>query len=72
MRYRTARLLSLLLGAIIGCLLCACSNSEGVDGDSALSWNSEESAYNIRTAENPLTNSVILKTLFHQQLNTFR
>ncbi len=31
MRYRTARPLPLLLGVIIGCLLCACSNSEGVD-----------------------------------------
>ena len=57
MRYRTAKPLPLLLGAIIGCLLSACSNSEGVDGDSALGWNSEDSAYDIRTAENPLTNS---------------
>ena len=57
MRYRAAKPLPLLFGALIGCLLCACSNSEGVDGDSALGWNSEDSAYDIRTAENPLTNS---------------
>ena len=31
MRYRTARPLPLLLGVFIGYLLCACSNSEGVD-----------------------------------------
>ncbi len=31
MRYRTARPLPLLLGIIIGCLLCACSNSDGVN-----------------------------------------
>ena len=31
MRYRTARPLPLLLGAFIGSLLCACSNSDGVD-----------------------------------------
>lgn len=31
MRYRTAISLSLLLGLLIGSLLCACSNSEGVD-----------------------------------------
>lgn len=31
MRYRTARPLPLLLGVFIGGLLCACSNSEGVD-----------------------------------------
>lgn len=57
MRYRAVRPLPQLLGAIIGCLLSACSNSEGVDGDSALGWNSEDSAYDIRTAENPLTDS---------------
>ena len=31
MRYHTARPHPLLLGVFIGCLLCACSNSEGVD-----------------------------------------
>lgn len=31
MRCHTAKSLALLLAAIIGCLLCACSNSEGVD-----------------------------------------
>jgi hypothetical protein len=31
MRYRTAISLSLLLGLIVVSLLCACSNSEGVD-----------------------------------------
>ena len=31
MRYRTARPLPLLLGVIIESLLCACSNSDGVD-----------------------------------------
>ena len=33
MRHRTARPLPLLLGFIIGCLLCACSNSD--EGDLA-------------------------------------
>ena len=45
MRYRSTTQLTLLLGLLIGSLLCACSNSEGVDEENEFVWDDDEDDY---------------------------
>lgn len=58
MRYRTARPLPLLLGIIIGSLLCACSNSDGVDyANYAENTTNSEEYWNTKVDYLPLDDS---------------
>jgi len=78
MRYRTARPLPLLLGIIIGSLLCACSNSEGVDyaNYAEITTNSEE-YWNTKVDYLPLDDSeypyagiprIVIETENHREI----
>ena len=58
MRYRTARPLPLLFGIIIGSLLCACSNSDGVDyANYAENTTNSEEYWNTKVDYLPLDDS---------------
>ena len=78
MRYRTARPLPLLLGIIIGSLLCACSNSDGVDyaNYAEITTNSEE-YWNTKVDYLPLDDTeypyagiprIVIETENHQEI----
>ena len=78
MRYRTARPLLLLLGIIIGSLLCACSNSDGVDyaNYAEITTNSEE-YWNTKVDYLPLDDTeypyagiprIVIETENHQEI----
>ena len=78
MRYRTARPLPLLLGVFIGYLLCACSNSDGVDyaNYAEITTNSEEYS-NTKVDYLPLDDTeypyagiprIVIETANHQEI----
>jgi hypothetical protein len=78
MRYRTARPLPLLLGIIIGFLLCACSNSDGVDyANYAENTTNSEEYWNTKVDYLPLDDTeypyagiprIVIETENHQEI----